>query len=440
MNQRARSKAVSMTLPADAGFLPLATTFVEKAGTGLGLGRNEALALTLATEELFSYLCGLAAPDREVEIHCTGGGYYVRADFRFPVEDFNMQAFNLTATVSFDDEASLMEMGLLIAARSVDRFQVAEGGEGVQLTLVKEKVYPEAEGDGLPPVPPLETFSVRPPAAEELKLLVRLVTGRYPSHLMPPAFRYPGKVVDMVESGDYRAAAALGPGGEIGGGILWHWTGAKTVECFGPYLFDQPPGSRMAAELLEACLGAIARTHAVGLISRLPTEHLPADWFEPLGTVTLPREAGAPPLALEARFRQMQEDPGATAWCHPELEAFLRDEYRRLVLPRDLRTVTDLGEGKPDSSVLSAEVDRGRGVVTLRPIRTGRDAGENLANHLRLFEREPGMSLFFEMDTALPWQADFTPALLAQGFAPRMVLPYAGTGDLVLFQRAAEAS
>ena len=439
MNQQARSKTVSMTLPADTGFLSLAVTFVEKAGTGLGLGRPEALALTLATEELFSYLCGLAAPDQEVQIRCTGGGYYVRADFDFPVEDFNMEAFNLSATVCFDDEASLQEMGLLIAARSVDRFQVAEGGEGVQLTLVKEKTYPEPEGDGLPSVPPLETFSVRPPAVEELKLLVRLVADRYPAHLMPPSFRYPGKVVDMVEGGDYRAAAAFGPGGEIGGGTLWHWTGTKTVECFGPYLFDQPSGSPMAAELLEACLGAIARTHAVGLISRLPTEHLPADWFEPLGAVTLPREGDEPPLALEARFRQMQEDPGATAWCHPDLEPFLRDEYRRLVLPRDLRPVTDLGEGKPSHSVLSTEVERTRGVVTFRPIRTGRDVTENLSNHLRLFEREPGTGLFFEMDTALPWQADFTPALLAHGFAPRMVLPYAGTGDLVLFQLASEA-
>jgi hypothetical protein len=429
-----------MTLPADTGFLPLAVTFVEKAGAGLGLGRPEALALTLATEELFSYLCGLAAPEQEVGIRCTSGGYYVRADFDFPVEAFNMKAFNLTATVSFDDEASLMEMGLLIAARSVDRFQVAEGGDGVQLTLVKEKVYPEPEGGALPPVPPLETFSVRPPAAEELKILVRLVADRYPSHLMPPAFRYPGKVVDMVEGGEYRAAAAFGPGGEVGGGILWHWTGSKTVECFGPYLFDQPSESPMAAALLEACLGAIARTHAVGLVSRLPTGQLPSDWFEPLGTVTLPGEGEGPPLALEARFRQMQEDPGATAWCHPDLEPFLRDEYRRLVLPRDLRTVTDLGEGKADASVLSAEVDRGRNMITLRPIRTGRDAEENLVNHLRLFEREPGTGLFFEMDTALPWQADFTPFLLAHGFAPRMVLPYAGTGDLVLFQLSKEAS
>ena len=432
--QSAGKRTVSMTVPADVGFLTLTTSFVEQAGLGLGLGQGEALALTLATEELFSYLCGQASPDRQVNVHCRSGGYYVRAEFDFPVEDFNMKAFNLTARVSFEDEASLMEMGLLIAARSVDRFQVIEESGGLKLILIKEKAYPEADGEPLPPAPQLETFSIRPPNPEELKVFVRQVACHYPAHLMPNAFRYPGKVVDMVDGGDYRSALAVGPGGEIGGGILWHWIGTKTVECFGPYLFEQPAESAMPESLLDACLGAIARTPVVGLISRLPTEHLPASYFEPLGTVIVPQQQGREAIDLEARFRQMQEDPGSTAWCHPDLEAFLRGEYQRLILPRDLRLVTDQGESKHPDSVLSADVNRSRGVVTLRAIRTGRDAEENLVNHLRLFQGETGLSLFFEMDVALPWQADFTPALLAHGFVPRMVLPYAGTGDLVLFQ------
>ncbi len=440
MNQQhPKNKTITLTVPADTNFLPLVTGFVEKAGMGLGLGQGEALGLTLAAEELFSYLCALTSPDREVGIVCTSGGYYVRTRFDFPVEDFNMKAFNLTATVSFEDEASLMEMGLLIAARSVDRFKVTEEHGGVQFTLTKEKVYPAADGDGVPEIPPLESFSARPPGPEELKLFVRLVSHHYPAHFMPRAFRYPGKVADMVDGGEYRSVLAAGPGGEIGGGILWHWIGGKTVECFGPYLFNQPLNSAMAVDLLEACLSAIARTHVVGLISRLPTEHLPKAYFEPLGVVTVPQGKGEPDLHMEACFRQMQEDPGATAWCHPDLEAFLGSEYRRLVLPRDLRPVTDLGENKPPHSVLSADFDRARGVATLRALRTGRDAAENLLNHVRLFKKEPGTGLFFEMDTALSWQADFTPFLLANGFVPRMVLPYAGTGDLVLFQLVEEA-
>jgi len=32
-------------------------------------------------------------------------------------------------------------------------------------------------------------------------------------------------------------------------------------------------------------------------------------------------------------------------------------------------------------------------------------------------------------------QADFVPALTDCGFVPRLLLPYAGTGDLLVFQR-----
>ncbi|MGD8387125.1 MAG: hypothetical protein PVG49_08280 [Desulfobacteraceae bacterium] len=439
MNEKsAKKKVVSMSVPADAAFLPLATAFVEKAGNGLGLGHSEALALTLATEELFSYLCGLASPDQEVGIRCTNGGYYIRADFDFPVEDFNMRAFNLTAQVSVEDESSLQEMGLLIAARSVDRFQVTEQpGHGVQLTLLKEKAYPGVEHEEqAPSARPLETFSVRPPETEELKLFVVLVERFYPAHLMPRAFHYPGKVVDMVGGGEYRAALAVGSRGEIGGGILWHWIGQKTVECFGPYLFDQEPGSAMGRELLEACLGSIARTPVVGLINRLPTDALPREYFEPLGSVHVYRKGEDEPVLLEASFRQMQEDPGTSVWCHTQLEPFLKDAYQRLVLPRNIRLVQDLGETKSQYSVLSADVNRSQQVVTLRPIHTGADIQENLAGHIRLFEQDARTSLFFEMDVSRAWHADFTPALFANGFSPRIVLPYAGEGDLVIFQRA----
>jgi hypothetical protein len=84
--------------------------------------------------------------------------------------------------------------------------------------------------------------------------------------------------------------------------------------------------------------------------------------------------------------------------------------------------------------VLSAEFDRSQKIVTLRPIHPGADADKNMANHLKLFVEESLRSVFFEMDLAQPWQTEFTPALLKNGFTPRLVLPYAGQGDLVIFQ------
>ena len=429
------NREVLLSVAADSVFLPLVTSFVENGAIGLGLGRAEAMSLTLATEEIFSYLCRIASPDEMVEIRCSGGGYYVRAVFLFSVEDFNMRAFNLTTTVSVDDEASLEEMGLLIASRTVERFQVVkERGKGVQLTLIKEKKYPSSHEEAVPKARPLKEFSIQEePNPEEIKLLALLVSGHYQDLITPDFFEYPGKLADMVESGECRAAMALAPDGHLGGGIIWRWMGLKTLECFGPYLFNQDPDSSIPEALLENCLGAIAKTHAVGLINRYPTDDLPKEHFEPLGSLTIFNKDGST-ASLTAYFRQMQEDPGTAVWSHPELEGFLQGEFSRLVLPREIRLVKDLGETKPRFSVLSTEFDRSQNMVTLRPIRPGMDAGTNLANHLKLLNRESLLSVFFEMDLAEPWHTDFTPALLKHGFTPRLVLPYAGKSDMVIFQ------
>ncbi|MBN1277577.1 MAG: hypothetical protein JXA35_08800 [Deltaproteobacteria bacterium] len=419
---------------ATAAFTPLAMAFVEKAAVGLKLGQTEAMSLTLATEEIFSYLCRIATSDQPVEIHCSSGGYYVRADFLFPSDDFNMRAFNLTATVSFDDEASLEEMGLLIASRAVERFYISEEkGKRLRLSLIKEKAYPETITAEIPEVKPFRDFSIRRPDSDALKLFALLVKHHYQGQIIPCSFNYPGKVADMVDGGEYQAVLAISPGGEVGGGIIWRWAGLKTMECFGPYTFNQAPDSPMSNNLLDACLGYIARTHAVGLINRFPTNDLPVKYFETLGALTIfgSREQSS---SVTAYFRQMQEDAGTSVWSSPELEQFLQGEYGRLFLPRKILPVMDHGEMKAPFSVLSAEFDRSQDMVTLRAIRAGTDAYRNLSGHMSLFSRESIHNVFFEMDLGLPWQAEFTPALLKSAFKPMLVLPYAGQGDIIVFQ------
>jgi len=72
--------------------------------------------------------------------------------------------------------------------------------------------------------------------------------------------------------------------------------------------------------------------------------------------------------------------------------------------------------------------------VSLLPMRPGKDMEENLRNHLRLLWNEGWRNIFFEMDLAKSWQVEFTPALFKNNFHPCLLLPYAGEGDLVLFQ------
>jgi len=432
-----RDAGRSLLLQAYAGkaFLPVACSFVEQSAIALGMGKREALGLTLATEEVFAHLCAVVLKDGEkVEIHCTNGGYYVQVDFTFPASDMDLRAFNLNATVSFADDADLEEMGLVLASRSVDRFAVTRlEGKGLKLTLLKEKAYPPFDESPVAIPRPMDRFSVRPPNPEELKLFAHLVKTCYGNQVLPKVFDHPGKLVDMLAGANYGAAVAVGPAGGTGGGTFWHRAGEKAVECFGPYLFNQKAGSPIPGALLESCVGAIARTSALVLINRFATPEFAREHFEPLGSVRMHTSEGEL-SRREAWFRLMHEDPGSIAWVHPELETFLQQEYRRLVLPRELRQVTNAGEQHPRHSVISTTFDRPQASATLRPIWFGTDFASNLVQHLKLLRQEGILNIFFSLDVGKSWQAAFTPGLLQNGFTPCLIFPCSGEGDMVLFQ------
>jgi hypothetical protein len=424
---------VKLSVFPDPAFIPLVMAFLENSAQAQGLARKEALALTLAGEEVFTYLCRLVSPGQHLEIHSVQGGYYVRTDFIFSARELNLRAFNLTSTVSLEDEAGLNELGLLIASRAVDHFTLTQDQTRVQLSLIKEKAYPRGESGQTPLPQPVETYTIKTPDTAALKWLAQQLGEAYPLPDLPVSFRYPGKLVDMVESQAFQAALAEGPAGEVSGGVFWHWAGERTVECFGPYIF--PPGSNpaMAEALINACLASLARTPAVGLINRWSTIDFPRAYFESLGTL-LDQEAGGGLKERPHYFRQITEDPGCAVWSAPELEPFLKEEYRRLVLPREIRLVKPWGESRAEFSVLASALDRTRKTVTLRPVLTGADIEENIRQHRRLFHREKIIHCYLELDLAQPWQADFTAPLLLNGFTPRLVIPYGGVGDLVLFQ------
>jgi hypothetical protein len=139
-------------------------------------------------------------------------------------------------------------------------------------------------------------------------------------------------------------------------------------------------------------------------------------------------------VPVEAWFRLLHEDTGSVVWVHPNLDAFLRREYTKLVLPREIRIDRPSGETLSRHSVLSAEFDRLKSRVTLRPMWPGADAEENIERHVRLLESEKILNIHFVIDLGQAWQTVFIPGLLHGGFEPRFVLPYAGKGDLVVFQ------
>lgn len=434
--EKGSRKGLRLNVSARTSFLPVATAFIEKSALALGLEEREALLLTLATEELFLYLCQTTS-GREVEIQCSGGSYYVRAEFSILVENLNLRAFNLTTKITPEEEISLDDLGLVLASRSVDRFQIwEEKGRGMHVSLIKERAYPAGQPEAPPSARPLLEYSLKTPDREEVKTLARMALFYYPPQVLPVFFPFPGKVADMAAEGEFKVLVACDPQGHLGGGILWYWRGPKIVGCSGPYLFDQPKESPMAEALLEAVLADIARTKAVGLLSRYPTPELPSSYFESLGSFSFFPPQG-PPVTITAYFRQLQEDTGSLVWAHPELAPFLKQEFQRRTLPREMRPVLDDGEARNPFSVLSPNFDRGRSLVTLQPIRPGRDEEENVGRHLKLLRKEGWRNIFFEMDLSRSWQVEFAPALFKNNFRPCLLLPNAGEGDLVIFQASA---
>lgn len=433
------NRVLLLKLPAEAAFIRLAPLFVGQGAMGLRLDAEAADEISLAAEEIMAYVVRAGSPGGEVEISCFAGSHFVRIDFSFPLAGSGLRALNMTARVSFDDESGLDEMELLIASRMADRFRISRRTNGNPLlTLIKNYSYPEIVADGMAKVPVVCRFDLREPDPGQIKWFLRLVNHLVSPTSFPKDFLYPGKIIDMAVAGDYRLLVAVSPTGEIGGGIVWRWEGLKTVEFFGPYVFHKESNPEMARALMEGCIGSVARTSALVLINRMPPAELPEGYLEPLGTISMIGADGAP-QRLTAWFREMQEDLGAVTWSHPGLQDFLAAEYRRLYFPREIREISVDGEGGDPFSVLSTEIDRHLGRVTLRPIWPGADRLENLKNHLNMIENEGLALVFFEMDLGSSWQVEFTSELLELGFIPQMILPHAGSGDLLIFELRIDA-
>ncbi|MCD6304827.1 MAG: hypothetical protein J7M32_00895 [Deltaproteobacteria bacterium] len=425
--------ALRLGIQSNKIFLPVAAGFAENAARALGLEHAESLVMRLAAEEVFIHLCKNLKSDNKVEMTCAWGGYFAKLSFLYHGR-IPLRAFNLTATVSLDDEGSLDDMGLVLASRSVDRFEIGEdAGDRIRLSLVKEKTYPPGPEEPLPPLDSVDACSVHPPQAEELKVFARRVTGRYLPRLIPGFFSYPGKVVDMVLRGDFQALLAVDTGGQVAGGIMWHPGRTKFMEFFGPYRLTSDESTTIMHDLVEAFLMAVGKSDAVGVYCPLPAEPLAAFHFEELGSLDTFEEDGKR-IPMPVFFRQIHEDPGATVWCHPDLEGFVSNVYERHYLPRSIRLVQGMGETFGDDSVFLTHMDSIRKMVVLKPMQFGTDLDQNLADHVKLFSRQDFKEVFFQLDLGVSWHSHLVPALLNNRFVPRLVVPYGGQSDLVIFQ------
>lgn len=426
-----RSKELSLELDLSAEMLPVFLAVVEKSALAFTMAEREAMFLTLAAEEVFTYLAQAGTLKESVRMVLSDGGYYIKLDFIFSDRSLNLRAFNLSNSIDLSDENRLNEIGLLIAARTVDRILIDFNKRGsIQLSLIKDKAYPQGQVIE-PKRAPLNSklHFTKPVNNIDLKLFCQMVPSMFSAESFPDFFNYPGKLIDMMNSGEYQVNLAYDEQDHILGGIVWEYNGRKTVELYGPYSFTDNP--EISEGILEQCLQELGRSEAPGIMNRSAQKGQYAQYFETLGSTQCYKPDGTA-SERTAIYRQLGEDPGSRVWTHLDLVSFLENEYRRLYLPRDILPSVSMGEQTSLYSVFTAAFDQK--TITLRLLVAGKDAEENLIKHLQLFKEENFLNIFFELDLGHAWQADMVPALLACHFNPCLIMPYAGKADVVLFQ------
>ncbi len=432
-----KMRTLTLGITARTDYVPVVMQFVESAAAVFGMKKEEYLRLNLATEEIFLYLSNIVCPGKALEVQCFNAFYYTRVLFRFSAVELNLSGLNIASNITPDREPDLDAMGLLIASRSVDHLNViVEKNNQVSLIITKEKAYPVNE-EKLPVPQSAEKIVTEMPDAERLKFFAVLVSQFYDPAHRPAFFTYPGKLVDMVASGEYNVIAALNAKKEIVGGILYCFRTEKNVQCFGPYCFCREQEKMISETLLADCLSKIARTKALGLLSLSGLPESVQNNFETLGSLHY-FEEGKAPVNEYSFYRLLHEDPGFEIWSSDDFTEYLNSEYNRLALAREIRTIHDMGETRSGSSLFSAAVDRNRHAVTLRPLLPGNDFSTNVDRHIRFLRDDGFLNLHFELDLGIPWHAELIPILISHHFKPAIILPFAGKSDNVILEYSDE--
>jgi hypothetical protein len=424
-------QSVSISLAADIAWVPLVQSVVEKGAPVYGLDESRAMMLAVAVEEIVVHLARMA-PGTQVCFRLEPGGWHVRVDFSFKADPSDLWAMNLVTTT--DTQEEIDHLGLLVASRAVDGFTITTEGDTLNLSLRKDRDYPVVTPEAIQPVKTRGPLTiVRDPEPELIKAACVKALGRYPADAVPRSFFTPGKVVDMVGQRDMAVAVAVDRAETLAGMICWQAPSEQGISFFGPYVFagDDQAGDFLTSHLINT----VARTRAMGLFSELATTSLAASDFESLGCLDLAGKDGRT-FAQDVWYRHLREDMGASVWAHRSFAEFLETAYKRQILMRDLKIIEGQGERLPDRSVFSVELRPDIGQATLFPMVTGADAFECIARHVEMLAREKFPNIFIRIDLAHGWQAAMGGAIADNGFVPKLVLPYGGKSDVLVFQHA----
>lgn len=434
-NQTSTKSSAVLRIPFTSSFLPLAMEFAEKGTRGFGFGDRETGGLVLAVEELFSFYAQRAAEGSAVVITLNDEVYRLELSLSFRAANPDMRAFNLTWRVDHDSEESMDTLGPMLAARCTSGLRIDFGAdEQVIIRLTRDREYPPASAVSLPPVTVGKSVQMVSPSRGDLGHFAAMLTSAGAAFL-PPFLCRPGMAADMFAGGCMDAVLALS-GDWIVGGVLWRPLTDTCVELYGPYLFtEDPDDDNTLSLLLNEAVARIARSRSCGLVRRQGPLPGYERFFDFLGELEMSGTTEQDPRSVYY-YRQLREESGGVVYCTGSLAEFLHEQYDRLCLPRQVREAQGVGVPARDASVVTVELDFTRSLAIIRPLCGGKDMAENLAGHLHLLREEGIENFMVEINTGRSEDTGFAEALAETGFVPRLLIPNAGRGDLVIYDHA----
>ena len=429
--QPVEQQGVRARIPFSAPFLPLAMEFIEKGAHGFGYNDRETGGMVLAMEELFSFYVSQAASKSAIEIELEDQGYRLALILAFRMADPDMRAFNLTWNLSPDNEESLAMLGPMIAARSVSSLRLDFGAnEQVVLRMTRDRDYAPARAVPLPPSEVAGPLRLLDPSADDLSHFAAMAAASG-TPFLPPFLSRPAMAAAMLSVG-HLSALLIARGDWMVGGVLWRPLTDSCLELYGPYMFTGDPDDQGLALLLDEAVGRISRSGYRGLVRRQGPLAGHERFFDFLGELALRGLSNAAARSTYY-YRQLKEESGGAVYCSGSLAAFLGEQYDRLCLPRQVReSLIDLARMRP-ASVLSVELEPARSLAIIRPLCAGKDMAANLTAHLDLLRGEGIDNFLVEINTGRSEDTAFVTALEETGFLPRLVIPDAGQGDLVIY-------
>ncbi|MDD2466644.1 MAG: hypothetical protein PHI97_21815 [Desulfobulbus sp.] len=427
---------VQIHLPFSAPFLPLAMEFADKGARGFGYGNRETGGLVLAVEELFSFYMQQAAIGSAVEIELVDQAYRLALSIAFRMANPDLRAFNLTWRVNPDSDESLEMLGPMIAARSVSSLRLDFGAdEQVVLRLSRNRDYAPASVVALPPPEAMANLRLADPSLDDLRHFAAMAaTSGCP--FLPSFLAQPGMAVDMFAAGHLHALLVQGKADWIMGGVLWRPLTDTCLELYGPYLFNNDPDDQALTLLLDEAVSRISRSRFRGIVRRQGPLAGHERFFDFLGDLCLTGIDGAA-ACTTYYYRQLKEESSGVVYCTGGLATFLGEQYNRLCLPRQLRETGGEQTRLRDASVLSVEMDHSRSLAIIRPLCAGKDMAANLTAHLDLLRGEGICNFIVEINTGSSEDTSFAAALEETGFVPRLLIPDAGLGDVVIYGHCA---